>query len=121
MSAGLHEVIEEGRACTAEQYNEAFSIADRCRNQVNEMFGEFDAIICPSAPGEAPKGSATGSPIFQVTWTLLGVPCLNLPIARGPNNLPLGVQLIGRRHQDKTVMAIGDFLMREFKQIKIDG
>jgi Asp-tRNA(Asn)/Glu-tRNA(Gln) amidotransferase A subunit family amidase len=118
MSDILIELIEEGQATSDEQYAEAFAYADECRESVNEHFHDFDAIICPSAPGEAPKGFATGNPIFQVTWTLLGVPCLNLPIGTGPNGLPVGIQLIGRRHDDKTILALGQHLIRELKPIQ---
>jgi Asp-tRNA(Asn)/Glu-tRNA(Gln) amidotransferase A subunit family amidase len=114
MSENLRAVIEEGRGCSDEDYDEAFVYADKCRTQVNDCFGAFDAIICPSAPGEAPKGMATGSPIFQVTWTLLGVPCVNLPVGFGPSRLPLGVQLIGRRYDDANTMALARHLMRDF-------
>ena len=119
MSEGLRGVIEEGRAWSAGEFEEAFRKARHYREHVNEMFGTFDALVCPSAPGEAPRGTATGSPIFQVTWTLLGVPCLNLPVGIGPHGLPLGVQLIGRRHDDASVLALGDYLMRDFAPIEI--
>ncbi len=118
MSDILVEIIEEGQATSSKEYDEAYAFADRCRESVNEKFQDFDAIICPSAPGEAPKGMATGNPIFQVTWTLLGVPCLNLPVGSGPNGLPVGIQLIGRRHDDKTILALGRHLMRDLQPIQ---
>ncbi len=121
MSKGLIDVIEEGQACSPEAFMAAFKLADACRTGVNEIFDKFDAIICPSAPGEAPEGWGTGSPIFQVVWTLLGVPCLNLPVGYGPNQMPLGVQLIGRRQDDATVLSLGHYLMQNFEKISIEG
>lgn len=121
MSEGLINVIEEGQAYSEQQFAAAFAIAEESRESVNDSFGAFDAIICPSAPGEAPHGRETGSPIFQVSWTLLGVPCLNLPIGVGPNGLPLGVQLIGRRFDDARLLAIGKHLMSDFAPLKIPG
>jgi Asp-tRNA(Asn)/Glu-tRNA(Gln) amidotransferase A subunit family amidase len=52
---------------------------------------------------------------------LLGVPCLNLPVGFGPNQMPLGVQLIGRRYDDANLLALGDYLMRNFKSIQIES
>lgn len=121
MSDGLIGVVEEGQAYSGDQFSKAFAIAEQCRASVNDCFGDFDAIICPSAPGEAPRGRETGSPIFQVSWTLLGVPCLNLPIGTGPNGLPLGVQLIGRRYDDSRLLALGKFLMSNFTPLAVSG
>ncbi|HCU89746.1 MAG TPA: amidase [Gammaproteobacteria bacterium] len=118
MSDILLEIIEEGLSTSSKEYDEAFAFADQCRQSVNERFYDFDAIICPSAPGEAPKGMATGNPIFQVTWTLLGVPCLNLPVGFGPSGLPVGIQLIGRRYDDKAILALGRYLMHELQPIR---
>lgn len=117
MSDGLRAVIEEGQATSAEEYDAAYAYAESCRGSVNECFGDFDAIICPSAPGAAPRGEATGSPIFQVTWTLLGVPCLNLPVGRGANGLPIGIQLIGKRHGDQKLLSLGAHLMRNLPTV----
>lgn len=119
MSAGLREVIAEGRACTDQQYAQDRATADQYRATVNDCFGDCDALLCPSAPGEAPAGTATGDPVFQVSWTLLGVPCLNLPMGTGPRGLPLGLQLIGRRHADAGLMAIGEEIMREFQPVNL--
>lgn len=119
MSPGLLDVLAEGSALSDADYKDAKASVDRYRASVNDCFGDFDAIICPSAPGEPPRGMETGSPIFQVSWTLLGVPCLNLPVGSGPNGMPLGVQLIGRRFADADVMAIGQTLMREFQAIAV--
>ena len=118
MSDGVLELLEEGRTTTDQAYDEAFAVADQCRAAANDHFDGFDAIICPSAPGEAPAGMATGNPIFQVTWTLLGVPCLNLPVGLGPNGLPVGIQLIGRRNDDATVLALGEYLIQGFETVK---
>ena len=68
---------------------------------------EFDVFLAPSAPGEAPEGlGATGDPVFQVPWTTVGAPCITIPYATGPKGLPVGVQLIGRRGDDDTVLAV---------------
>ena len=119
MSEGLRDVIEEGMSHSDETYNRACQKAEKLRANADEIFGNLDAIICPSAPGEAPEGTNTGSPIFQVTWTLLGVPCVNLPCGLGPKGLPVGVQLIGRRNNDAALLALANQLMSNFEPIKL--
>jgi amidase len=43
---------------------------------------------------------------------LLGLPCLYLPLAVGDQNLPIGLQLIGRYGDDACVLQVGAFLHR---------
>jgi len=119
MSEGLLNVIQEGMSHSEENYQKARQKAEKLRANADEIFGNLDAIICPSAPGEAPEGTNTGSPIFQVTWTLLGVPCINLPCGLGPKGLPVGVQLIGRKYNDAALLALADHLMSNFEPIKL--
>ena len=53
---------------------------------------------------------ATGNPIFCSTWTLLGTPAVTLPLLEGPNGLPIGVQLIGRRGNDARLLRTARWL-----------
>ncbi len=66
----------------------------------------FDAVLCPSAPGEAPEGLGwTGDPVFNSLWTLLHGPCVTVPAGAGPKGLPLGVQLAGRIGEDAALLG----------------
>ena len=86
----------------------AYAIADACRPVFDGMFGRsLDVVLTPSAPGEAPEGlHTTGNAIFNRMWTLLHVPCVGIPVCRGPNNLPVGVTLVGPRLTDARLLAI---------------
>ena len=66
----------------------------------------FDAVLTPSAPGEAPEGLGwTGDPAFNTLWTLLHGPCVTVPAGTGPKGLPLGVQVAGRIGDDAAVLG----------------
>jgi Asp-tRNA(Asn)/Glu-tRNA(Gln) amidotransferase A subunit family amidase len=43
-------------------------------------------------------------------WTLLGLPCISLPLARGPNGLPVGLTVIGRRGDDSHTLAAAQWI-----------
>jgi amidase len=74
--------------------------------------GSLDALLTPSAPGEAPPIDTTGDSVFNRTWTALGVPCLHLPSTTGPTGLPVGVQLAGHAWRDDDLLAVGVELER---------
>jgi Asp-tRNA(Asn)/Glu-tRNA(Gln) amidotransferase A subunit family amidase len=76
------------------------------------VFDEFDAILTPATPGEAPRGLAsTGNPVFCTIWTYLGVPAVTLPLLRSAAGLPLGVQLVGRRGNDARLLRTAGWLV----------
>ena len=80
--------------------------AERCRREIDATFEQVDVLLTPAAVGEAPEGlGATGDPIFCRIWTLLGVPCLSLPVLKGPAGLPIGLQIVGRRGRDAELLA----------------
>lgn len=63
--------------------------------------------MVPAAPGEAPAGlAATGDPAFSRVWTLLGLPCVNVPGLRGPQGMPVGLQLVGRPDAESALLAV---------------
>ena len=73
---------------------------------IDSLFDTVDVLLCPSAPGEAPAGiEATGDPRFNSIWTLAGTPCVTLPAGTGDNGLPLGIQLVGLRHEDDRLLS----------------
>jgi Asp-tRNA(Asn)/Glu-tRNA(Gln) amidotransferase A subunit family amidase len=85
----------------------ALDKAAALRPAFDEIAHRFDAILTPSAPGEAPVGLAsTGDSIFNGLWTLLHVPCISLPGLSGPQGLPVGVQLVGPRYSEERLFAV---------------
>lgn len=105
------QLIEQGRALPYADYAAALEARERGRQALAGVFSEVDVLLHPAAPGEAPHGlESTGDALFNRVWTLLGVPCVNLPGHRGPNGLPLGVQAIGPVDGDETLLRICQWL-----------
>ena len=112
VSSTLQPIIERGRTISAEQYGDALGMMASACEFFEAFYNDYDAIIAPSAPGEAPKfGGGTGDPIFSTIWTLAGLPCLTLPLLVGENELPIGVQLIGAAEEDDRLLRTASWLV----------
>jgi Asp-tRNA(Asn)/Glu-tRNA(Gln) amidotransferase A subunit family amidase len=112
LSAALRELIERGRGHAAVDYTAAIAGIPSLNGELEPVFDEFDAIVTPAAPGEAPPGlETTGDPIFCTLWTYLGAPALTLPLLQSPAGMPLGVQLVGRRDGDARLLRTARWLL----------
>jgi Asp-tRNA(Asn)/Glu-tRNA(Gln) amidotransferase A subunit family amidase len=101
LSPVLRETIEQGMTVPAFAYNRAVERIALLNAELDKLLEGFDALITPAAPGPAPLGlDATGSPIFCTIWTLCGVPAITLPLLKGANGLPMGVQVVAGKGQD---------------------
>ena len=74
------------------------------------LFGpDLDVIVTPSTCGEAPVGlESTGDAVMNSMWTLLHVPCLAIPVIKGPNGCPVGIQIVGPRFSDPMLIAMAE-------------
>ncbi len=113
LSANLSERVEKGRNIVPEVYDQKLAVADACRQLMAGVFSEFDALLAPSAVGEAPQGlGSTGNAVFNRGWTLLRLPCVTLPAWHGPKGLPVGVQLVGAFREDRKALSIARWAER---------
>lgn len=106
ISRRVREVLTEGDEVGNDDHRRAQVALDAARRAHREYLAtnSIDAVLTPSAPGEAPTMDTTGDSVFNRTWTALGVPAVQLPTGIGPLGLPVGVQLTG------TAWADGDLL-----------
>ena len=113
VSEHIRDLVALGHGITQEAYATAKALAEQGVLEVLALMGEADALLVPAAPGEAPLGlSATGDPVFSRVWTLLGLPCVNVPGLLGPGGLPVGLQLVGRPREERKLLAVAQSLHR---------
>jgi len=111
LSPELRAIIARGGETPHADYLAALVLAEQCRAQLAGLFDGLDVILAPTANGEAPEGLGwTGDPAFQGLWTILHVPAITLPTHAGPNGMPVGIQLIGRRYEDARLLAAADWV-----------
>jgi Asp-tRNA(Asn)/Glu-tRNA(Gln) amidotransferase A subunit family amidase len=113
LAPNLRGRLDKSKGTTPEAYDEANRIAREARQALAALFEEIDVLLTFSAPGAAPKGlDTTGNARFNSLWTLMGVPCVNVPAYVAEGGLPVGVQVIARFGNDAGALAAARFVER---------
>jgi Asp-tRNA(Asn)/Glu-tRNA(Gln) amidotransferase A subunit family amidase len=117
LSPQLLALLEEGLRISGQTHSRHLQALVTQRQLAARLFDEHDALLAPSAMGEAPEGlSGTGDPLFCRSWTLLGLPCIHLPFFRGRRGLPVGLQLVGAYGQDQALLATAHWVHQRLTQ-----
>ncbi|MEA2064883.1 MAG: Asp-tRNA(Asn)/Glu-tRNA(Gln) amidotransferase subunit GatA [Patescibacteria group bacterium] len=98
-------------------YKKAAQARIMIKKDFDSAFKSVDAILAPVTPSTAFKiGEKTANPldmyledIFTIPMNLAGVPALSVPFGN-VNNLPVGVQIVGKHFDEKTILKIGHYL-----------
>ena len=95
-------------------YLKAQKVRQLIKNDFDNAFNNVDAILTPSTPSAAFKvGDKKDDPvsmylndIFTVPVNLAGLPAISVPAGHDKNNLPLGLQLIGKPFDEQTILNL---------------
>lgn len=102
---------------SSESYEVYFMQAARVRRMIadsfNRAFEQCDLIVCPSGAGTALPLDSDLTPLeyyaldlFTVAMNLAGIPAVSVPCGLAQNNLPLGMQVVGRKFDDVRVLQL---------------
>ncbi|KAK1148064.1 hypothetical protein N8T08_010699 [Aspergillus melleus] len=111
LDASIMKTVENGASISTVDLLKSDDEVARLRPIWDSWAMQYDVIITPSVPDEAPRGlDWTGDSSFCSMWTLLHVPVLNIPIAHGENGLPIGLSVVGPRYGDMKVLRAAGLL-----------
>ena len=118
LSSTLKPIVERGRNISEAEYEDALEVRASAQSFFERHFNDFDAIIMPSATGEAPliRSGGTGDPVYCRIASLAGLPALTLPLLIGDNGLPVGVQLIGAVEEDDRLLRTAAWMQRILRE-----
>lgn len=109
-SPAFRGILDQGQRVTSDAYEASWHTASRFRSEVDEALNTVDVLCTPTAPSPAIRvGQWEGLNVFNwyrflFPFNLSGHPAISLPYDRSLDGVPLGVQLIGRRGQDGTLL-----------------
>ena len=110
-SPKFQRLLTSGAGIPPDGYDADLALRHRAILQLDALFDEADALILPSAIGEAPPAAeGTGDPAMSRGWTLLGLPIVTIPCGAGPNGMPLGIQIAARPGEDEIALAVAAWL-----------
>lgn len=98
-------------------YKKACLLRENLIADFEEIFTDCDILIAPTAPNTAfPLHFSGASPvdmylsdIATVPINITGVPAISVPVKNDRNGLPIGMQLIGEKFSEKTILDAAYF------------
>jgi len=91
-------------------YVKAQKVRHLIRDEYNKIFEDADLILSPVAPSVAPKIGALHDPLemyksdmYTLGVNLAGLPGISLPVGKNSEGMPIGLQLIAKAFDEKTL------------------
>ena len=95
-------------------YRKAQRVRALIKHDFDEAFKRCDVMVTPTAPTTAFKiGEKTQDPlqmylsdIYTISINLAGLPALSLPCGFDPDEMPIGMQIIGKHFDESTILRV---------------
>lgn len=117
MDPGLVHMVKRGMAYTAVDYMQARAARFAFYEQTRRFFDDYDLLLTPATAVTAFKaGQVALDPArieaedlfawtpFSYPFNATGHPACSLPVGFDTEGLPIGLQIVGRLHEDQTVL-----------------
>jgi len=115
MTPGVRERFEFGRSVSGEEADSATEVRLQIRATLEEALGEDSVLLLPTVPSIAPMRNLPADKLqlhrerslsILCLAGLAGLPQVTLPIAT-LDGAPLGFSILGPRHSDLALIALG--------------
>ncbi len=118
---GLAAVWDKGESHSGVDYIQARSVGAAVGITMGEFSENHNALITPTVaipPFEAGHDVPPGSGLtrwpqwagFSYPFNMTGQPAISIPVGTTATGLPVGLQIVGPRHADDLVLALGRFV-----------
>lgn len=118
LDPGLVKFIRRGGAVSARDYVLALDRVRAYWHEAQTFLARFDLLLTPTVAvlpfplDERPPREVAGQGVSVLGWmpftfpfNLTGQPAASVPVGLTEDDLPVGLQIVGRRNADRTVLA----------------
>jgi len=99
-------------------YQKARKVRKLIKDDFDKVFKKYDCLITPSSPVLPFKlGEKVDNPlemyladVFTVSINLAGLPGISIPCGLSSENIPIGLQIIGKHFDEKTVLNLAHYI-----------
>jgi aspartyl-tRNA(Asn)/glutamyl-tRNA(Gln) amidotransferase subunit A len=123
----IRQWVAQAAGYSAEQVFHGYSQIPALRDAAVAACGRYDFVISPVAPAAACAAELPGptnDPLramehiaYTLPYNMSGQPAISVPCGHTPAGLPIGLQIIGQRHDDLGVLR----LARAFELLRAPG
>ena len=104
-------------------YLKALKVRHLIQDDFKRAFASYDCLLTPASVVTAPEIGAQvdavstyKQDICTVTSNLAGLPAISVPFGYDEENLPIGIQLIGRAFDEALLLEVAEVIEREAEQ-----
>lgn len=112
--------VENDSGTTRKEQLESYDNIARLRPVIDSIAAKYTALVTPSVTDEAPLLEEplrfTGDASFNLMWTVLHTPVLNVPGFTGVNGMPVGLSLVAPRFEDRHLLHVGKEVAKVFAE-----
>jgi len=105
------EMIERGNRIERQAFTAALDAQEALRRDFAAWMEQVDIIVTLTTGGAAPAFGDEDRHDTSLIWTLVGAPSLSVPALTLPDGMPLGVQIVARRFDDRLLLAFAQRLV----------
>lgn len=130
LDSGFREIAEIGNSITLTQYMEAAEQRFHLKAHMAAFHEKFDLLVTPTMP-ITPFAAGRNTPVdggytkwtdwtpFTYPFNLTQQPAASLPCGLDSFGLPVGLHMVGRRYEDRSVLSVAKLLEAEIGRLTV--
>ena len=106
----FYEFASQSMNITMEQFERAVEYQSRIARILDDFFTNFDVILSLSTASHAPLRNDKEKDDPSLIWNMCGNPTISMPVIKTQDGLPMGIQAVSRRYNDKMLLRFVNLL-----------